>query len=177
MRSTILLTVATASLLLTLNAHAADKGIYLGAGLGQSDVTVSADTANNLNSDFSGTDSAYKIIAGVRILDNFAVEANYVDLGKPDSGRNYADSTGVSAFAVGLVKAGPVDFFGKAGGINWRSNIRTANGTFKKDGTDFAYGVGLQVRLLDLAIRGEYERFNTEGGANLLTLGLTWTFL
>lgn len=156
-------------------AQAADKGVYIGAGIGQSDVNVDRDSEVP---EFSGTDSAYKIIAGVRLLDNLAIEANYIDMGEPDSGRNYVDSTGVSAFAVGLVKAGPVDLFAKGGAINWRAKITSDASAYKKrDGTDLAYGVGAQVRLLDLAIRAEYERFNIDGGANLLTLGVTWTFL
>jgi hypothetical protein len=43
--------------------------------------------------------------------------------------------------------------------------------------TAFAAGVGGQVKLGAVAVRGEYERFNAAGGnPGLFSLGFTWTF-
>lgn len=158
-------------------ALAADSGIYLGASVGQSDVTVSA---NSGLQKFDGKDFAYKIIVGVRPIDRFSAEVSYVDLGKPDdrSLGSAADTKGVSGFAVGYAPLGPVDLFAKAGLVNWDATL-SSHGVrvTKKDGTDFAYGAGAQFRLLSLGIRAEYERFEIEKGANMLSLGATWTFL
>jgi hypothetical protein len=43
--------------------------------------------------------------------------------------------------------------------------------------TDFAYGVGVQLKFSALAVRAEYERIDSGLGApDLLSLGVTWTF-
>jgi hypothetical protein len=48
----------------------------------------------------------------------------------------------------------------------------------KRDGTDFAYGGGVQFRLGSFAIRAEYQGFDlqTVKDANMISLGATWTF-
>ena len=50
---------------------------------------------------------------------------------------------------------------------------------FEEDGTDFAYGVGAQFRVLGLSIRAEYERFDAEDvdDLNMISVGVTYTFL
>jgi len=59
-------------------AAAADNGVYLGAGIAQSDYGLS----NPLDVDpFDDKDNGFKLIAGWRPLDNFGIEANYIDHG------------------------------------------------------------------------------------------------
>ena len=78
---------------------------------------------------------------------------------------------------------GPVDVFAKGGLISADTSIKNRNfgnlKTFKKDGTDLAYGVGVQFRLLSLSVRAEYEKFDIDDvkDANMLSLGVTYTFL
>lgn len=168
---------AALTALITGSAMAADNGVYLGASLGQSDVSVNAHSGLPK---FDGKDMAYKIIAGVRPLDWLGVEVSYLDLGKSDDKtlNTAADSKGVSGFLVGFKAVGPVDLFAKAGLVNWDATISTHGARVAKtDGTDLAYGAGVQFRLLSLGIRAEYERFELENGANMLSLGATWTFL
>lgn len=178
LRTSILIAAACAISLGTLqSANAVDKGLYLGASVGESDVSISSSSVDVPK--FSGKDFAYKGIIGLRFLDWLAVEGNYVDLGKPDSAQLKADSNGVSAFMVGYKDLGPVDLFAKVGAIDWKSKI-TSNGVrvSSHDGTDLAYGVGLQVGIpLLFKIRAEYERYEVDRGANLLSVGLIWTFL
>lgn len=161
-------------------ARAADNGFYLGAGLTQTridDVVPSIDFKD---------DSSYKLIAGFRPLDAFAVEVNYLDLGRdsdtlgPVSVRS--DGKAYAAYAVGLLPLPFVDLYAKAGVARWETDVRaTGLGTASRDdsGTEFAWGAGVQARLGSLAARLEYERFDVAGtdGAKLLSLGLTWTFL
>jgi hypothetical protein len=156
-------------------AYAADNGIYLGASVGQADVTVSAQS--NLP-EFDGEDTAFKIIAGLRPLNWLGFEVNYLDLGKPDDQGNSVDPTGVSGFAVGFAALGPIDLFAKAGAINWNADLHSSASDLvkKSDGTDFAWGLGAQFRVWSFSIRAEYERFEIEKGANLLSVGATWTF-
>lgn len=159
---------------------AADNGFYLGASVGQANLEVD-DLAGLSAADFDGKDTAFKVIAGFRPLDWLGVEASYVNFGHPDDDvlgeRFEAEVDGFSAFAVGFLAVGPVDLFGKLGGIQWDSNFR--GGGLKGDGTDFAYGVGAQFRLLSLSFRAEYEAFDLSGvdDLNMISLGVTYTFL
>jgi hypothetical protein len=71
--------------------------------------------------------------------------------------------------------------FAKGGVISFNTDINRKNvGTvFRDDGTDLAYGVGVQFRLLSLGVRAEYEMFDIDNvkDANMLSIGVTYTFL
>src|SRR5262245_34828448 len=58
-------------------AAAADNGFYLGAGVSQATTKLSFEGLGSDDVD----DTGFKVIAGWRPLDFFAVEANYVDMG------------------------------------------------------------------------------------------------
>lgn len=160
-------------------AAAADNGFYLGAGLTQSRI-------GDIGPSIDFKDNRYKLIAGFRPLDHFAVEVNYIDLGKDSESLGPVSATvdgkAYAAFAVGYLPLPLVDLYAKAGVARWEANARTtgiALGSLDDSGTEFAYGAGVQARLGSLAARLEYERFDVadSDGAELLTLGLTWTFL
>lgn len=160
-------------------AAAADNGFYLGAGLTQSRI-------NDIGPSIDFKDNSYKLIAGFRPLDHFAVEVNYIDLGKDSESLGPVSATvdgkAYAAFAVGYLPLPLVDLYAKAGVARWEANARTtgiALGSLDDSGTEFAYGAGVQARLGSLAARLEYERFDVgdSDGAELLTLGVTWTFL
>lgn len=158
-------------------AHAADNGIYVGAAIGQASVEL--DNALATDDDFDGDDLGYKLIVGIRPLDWLGFEASYVDFGEADDTvagvRLESEGHGITGFAVGFLSLGPVDAFAKAGVVSWDSEI----GSFDNDGTDLAYGVGVQFRLLSLGVRAEYEVFDIDDldDANMISVGLTYTFL
>jgi hypothetical protein len=103
---------------------------------------------------------------------------NYLDLGKPDSNTFAADTTGFSGSAVLFASVTPAfELFAKGGVVNWKSKITEGSKVFKEDGTDPVYGGGLVVHLLSLSVRAEYEHFDMAVDSNLVSLGLTWTFL
>jgi hypothetical protein len=169
--------LATALFLASAATMAADNGIYLGASLGKANIDI--DTINAPRID--GDDTGFKFLAGLRPLDWFAVEASYVNFGEVEQGRLATESDGISAFGVFFVPVGPVDFFAKGGLISFDTNIDVDGiGTiYQEDGTDLAYGVGVQFRLLSLGIRAEYEKFDIDDvdDANMLSIGVTYTFL
>lgn len=171
-------------LALTTGAQAADNGVYLGVGIGQA--TVEIDDIEGISSlDFEGEDLGYKVIAGVRPLDWLAFEANYVNFGEPDDtlagAKLRSEGDGFAGYALGLFAAGPVDLFAKVGVLAWDSELTNPQlgRLTEEDGTDLAYGVGLQFRLLSLGVRAEYEIFDIDevDAANMLSVSLTYTFL
>jgi Outer membrane protein beta-barrel domain len=174
---------ALAAGFISTSASGADNGIYLGASVGQSNVKVD-DAGGFSGLNFSGDDTGYKFIVGFRAFNWFAVEASYIDFGKPDDRIGGVQTTaathGVDAFVVGFLPIGPVDLFAKVGGISWNGKVDSES--FGKlvdaDGTDFAYGVGAQFRLGSLALRAEYEAFDASNfdTLDMISVGVTWTF-
>lgn len=69
----------------------------------------------------------------------------------------------------------------RAGAIDWSADV-TASGlgtTGSDDGIDFTYGIGAQVRVWSLSLRAEYELYDIADAdtVDLLSVGVTWTFL
>jgi hypothetical protein len=168
-------------------AQAADNGFYLGAGVSQvklDNVGEDFDTGNL--DEFEVDDTSWKLIGGFRPIDNFAVELNYMDLGDADetiAGAQFtAEGKAYAAYAVGFLPFGPVDLYAKGGLVRWETEARfNAPVGFRldDDGTEFGYGAGVQVRLGSLGARLEYEQFDVDNtdGVEMLSLGVTWTFL
>ena len=166
-------------------AQAADNGVYLGAGVSDAKLKDVLGTNSDLNLD----NTAWKIIAGFRPIDLFAVEANYMDFGSVTRdfggvGSARADAKAFAAYAVGFLPI-PVPFldvYGKAGFARTELNGSTSGVAltrFDKKDTEFAWGGGAQVRFSSLAVRLEYDNIDVKntGGLDLYTLGVTWTFL
>jgi hypothetical protein len=165
----------TALLLIAGAAAAADNGIYIGGSIGQANVEVEDDIA-----DFDSDDTGFKVIAGIRPLDFLGFELNYVDLGAPEEGGIEVDATGIDAFAVGFLPLPLVDLFAKVGMVSWDSSISVDGVEVVDDsGEDLAYGVGAQARFGSIAVRAEYEIFDIDDtdDVNMVSLGVTWTFL
>jgi hypothetical protein len=168
----------------TTAAFAADNGVYVGVAISQTSVDVDLHNTTTLvpvNVD----NTRFKLIAGVRALDWFAVEMNYVDFGNmtATAGVAHGEYTlkGVDAFAVGLYEVALVDLYAKAGVVWWDQNASISDITvpqFDKSGYDAAYGAGVQLHFGSLGARLEYEKFAIgDTNASLISLGVTWTFL
>ena len=185
MRNTLLAGTAVAAFaLFNVQAQAADNGIYLGASVGQSS-TEYQDRISGTNFDFDASATGFKAIAGWRFLDWLAVEGNYVDLGSGDDRvlgeKIESDINGLSVSAVGFLPVGPIDLFARVGAINWNGDLKAPDLGLKgsDDGTDLTYGIGAQFRVWSLSLRAEYEKFDISDADNvdLVSVGVTWTFL
>jgi hypothetical protein len=170
-------------------AAAADNGFYLGGGVGRSDFDI--DDA------LDSKDTAYKAIAGVRLLDSFGVELNYMDLGKasvpsgiacialvgaPCPSTAVVDGTALSAFAVGFIDFPLLDLFAKVGlsRTDAKLTIQGTPSTSTSDkSTDVAWGLGVQAHFASLGARAEYERVKIFGDTNVgvISLSFVYTFL
>jgi hypothetical protein len=172
--------------LLTCAAHAADNGVYLGVGLD----AVRYTNFDSYRSAFFVDDATVgvKVIAGVRLLDSFAVEANYTNFNEAlfvdptcvlTSCTNSAGSiaaTGFSQFAVGFLHFPVVDAFAKIGLSEVRSKARFPTNISFNDNRysiDLAWGVGAQAHFGSFAVRGEFERYTLYKGHRLRQLSVS----
>jgi hypothetical protein len=176
-------------------AIAADNGVYLGAGVVQSQYGLS--NPDDLEP-FDDEDAGYKIIAGFRPLDSFGIELNYADHGEatvpsgivciqlinaPCPDDTALEAKTLSAFAVGYLDFPVIDLFAKVGGTAWefKGSSTPAFPAFSidEDGTEFAWGAGVQAHFGSLGLRLEYEQLNIIEDEKLGTISLSflYTFL
>ncbi len=185
MRKLLLALAAPLALAAAAAAHADNGLLYVGAGLSRDSVDGITNNGFSL-SDLDNT--SWKALIGVRPVSYFGIEADYLDLGGQTTvlptetvHTSYRAFTG---YAVGYLPI-PVPFldvFGKAGLTRWTSSGNSSffgpppPGLFSlsDNGTEFAWGVGAQAHLGNLAARLEYEGFNlpNTNGARMLSLDL-----
>jgi hypothetical protein len=179
--------LALALLLVTPGvALSADNGFYFGGAASD----VSSDYTIPVSAGAVEDDDGFKLIGGMRPLDSFAIEANYVDLGTASASLNVVcvtlpcpsqfdvDTRALSVSAVGLFTLPLVDLYGRVGVARWEAERQTAVFSQKNEGTDPTYGAGVQLRLGSFALRVEYERFELgDDSADLRSIGFTYTFL
>lgn len=182
------LTATTLALatLAAVPALAADNGVYFGAGIGRSSF--------DLHQSLDDTDTGYKLIGGVRLLDSFGVELDYADHGNARLPSGIAcaglvgadcpaaallDAKTLSAFAVGFLDFPLLDLFGKAG-LSYADSslrVRRLSGFGGSDrSADFAWGVGAQLHLGSFALRAEYERFRVFDDRRLESVSASFIF-
>ncbi len=173
-------------------SQAADNGFYLGAGVTQTEYGLD----NPADAEpFDDKDNGYKLIAGWRPLDNFGVEANYIDHGDatvpsgivciqlitvPCPATTHLEAQTLSAFAVGYADFPLVDLFAKAGLSAWtfEGTAPTALTDFSFDDDDvgFAWGLGVQARFGSIGARLEYESLSIIEDEELGTISLSFTY-
>ena len=192
-----MLRISTLALLLLAAplSQAADNGVYFGVGVAQSEYGL--DNPGNAQP-FDDGDDGYKAIVGFRPLDSFGIEASYIDHGDatvptgiacialfnvpcPDTAQLNAKTA--SAFAVGYLDFPLVDLFAKAGMTAWQFKGSSTPAfpafAFDEDGTEFAWGAGVQAHFGSFGARLEYENFSIIEGEELgtISLSLLYTFL
>jgi outer membrane immunogenic protein len=149
----------------------ADSGLYIGAGVGDASVK---------DSGFDESDSAYKIFGGYNIgfipLVDFAVEASYVDFGKPSNSTGSIELTGYNAFGLAGLSFGPFGVFAKAGALSWDSDSVFGTSTGSDSGTDPAYGLGARFAIGPFAVRAEYEVYDLDTDLDMVSISGVYTF-
>jgi len=135
----------------------ADSGVYVGFGVGDASVK---------DSDFDASDSAYKLFGGYNFgvipLIDLAVEASYVDFGKPSTSDGSVEVSGLNAFGLAGLSFGPFGIFAKAGILSWNSDATFGGITTSDSGSDPGYGLGARFAIGSFAVRAEYEVYDLE---------------
>jgi Outer membrane protein beta-barrel domain len=174
MRQRILVTCAALAICAAAGrASAAEDGFYLGGSLGQSTSGLRAGTVN-----YSDNDLGYKLIAGFRVFKLLAVEVNYVDLGSTNTGGVQAKTKALDGFVMGFLPVPVVDIYGKLGVVSWQTDASAPNFSLSHNGSDLAYGAGVQMHFGAVGARLEFEGFDVQQASTptLLSLGVTYTF-
>lgn len=171
--------IALAMLTTAAGAAYADeeRGLYLGAGVGQFNVEIDA-------LDFDSDDTALRLFGGWRFNPNFALELAYMDLGAPEedvAGVNVqAEVTGFAPYLVTTAPLGVLEFYAKLGYLFYDVELSAAGfGSADESGEDFVYAIGIGAVLLDhLNIRFEYETIDTSetDDATAYWLSGAWRF-
>ncbi len=165
MKNTLRIALGTA----LLWSAASQAEIFIGAGIGQSDID---DSAHGVSLD--ETDNAWKFYGGMMVTENFGFEAGWTDLGDASSG---AVDTETEAFYAAGVAALPIienfSIYGKVGIAFWDQDIDTTS----YDGEDMMYGVGAKYVFADqFHARLEWEQFNADLDASVISVGLGLQF-
>lgn len=167
-------------------------GFYLGAGLGQSRTSFSANEFSTGNPAVSETqdktDTAWKLFGGYNFNRNLAIEAGYVDLGEPEykysaaAGSANARVENRAWFIAGkatLPLANQFGVFGKLGLARKRSEVNMSDpsnitgGSFRasKSRNDAVWGLGAEYMFnRNVGLRLEYEDFGSITFAFLVTV-------
>jgi len=181
MRSLMLLTVLAFA---AGAAHAENGFFYVGAGVVRNSLSDITDLGGL--PDLSNT--SWKAFAGVRPLNWLAGELDYIDLGSGSSTSTtsagnvtaHADGSALAAYAVGFlpIPLPIVDVYGKAGLARWKLNgdvnSLVSPGSVSTNGTEFAWGIGVQAHISMIGARLEYENFNVPNtsGAKVTSLSV-----
>ncbi len=156
----VLLASLLTSLALPITAHAgAESGIYLGAGLGDTNIQGPLD-----DDDLSFDSTGYKLLLGYNFgvipLVDLAIEGAYVNLGEESRGNTTFEQSSWNAFGLAGLSFGPIGIFGKAGLAAWDAETRVGGTKFEDSGTDPVYGIGGRLQLGALSARLEYEYYD-----------------
>jgi len=156
-------------------AAAADNGIYLGAGVTQTEFDSQTFGTGKLD------DNSFKIIAGIRPLDWLAIEANYIDLGSASDSSTRLDATALTASVLAIKEFAVIDLYVRAGLAHWKLDASvTGLGSASDNGDEFTYGVGVGAHFGSIGVRAEYEKFQInaiDSDVNTISLSFTYTFL
>jgi len=172
-----------------------ERGFYAGAGVGQFNVKINdIDDADEAIERLDDDDAAWKIFAGYRFNPYIAVEAAYIDFGRPKSRFRASGSSGdfkvsldgFAPYLIGSLPLGPVELFAKVGYYYYdvKTSIDVDNlggNVFRssKSDQDFLYGAGVGMTFFDhLHARLEYEKIEADqlDRADALWLSGAWRF-
>ncbi|MGD8439102.1 MAG: porin family protein [Holophagae bacterium] len=174
------------------SASAADRGFYVGGGVGLQSISVADFYDDYRPLHFNNKNLGFKLFGGYQILRHLSVEAGYIDYGNRkrwetlrtvgyqeiDVGVEQWDASAVGIFPLGK----PAMLFAKVGIASWSTDVKAIEGEehidLSSSGTDLAYGLGLEFFVKKFGFRAEYDAIDIpdNGTASLVSINLTYHF-
>jgi OOP family OmpA-OmpF porin len=180
---------------LAIGAQAQEiRGGYVGLAFGSFDFTQDDDDTGLR---FSDTTSSYRVLGGYQFNSNYAVEASWGATGDiKESFYGFDPFLGdlsleiktdyeiATLRALAIAPFSSTSIFGGAGYYDAKSNLAIRyqddfeTVTFSDTGSDSGATIvgGVQFELRRIAIRGEYEWFDTGGGVDAYNIGVSVLF-
>lgn len=155
---------------------------YAGASFGTTSIDVCGSLGGLGLTSCDDEDSGFKIFGGYNFNQNLAVELGWVDLGEiTATGPGGTAKVGIDGFqaaAVGSVPFSPqFRGFGKVGLYMWDISATGPGGSLSDDGTDVMFGLGVGWKVAPrVELRAEWERFDSDDEADLLSIGVQFSF-
>lgn len=166
-----------AALMAAFSTAAMAGDIYVGGTLG------SATDSNPGNALTKARTTAYSLLAGYQLTDNFAVEAAYTDIGKTAQNAISLKNSATSLSAVGRVALGNsgVSALGKLGYASTRTVASTGQAASRGDLT---YGLGVEYALSkNVSLRANWDQYAMgdnisifKSREDIYSLGATYRF-
>jgi hypothetical protein len=165
----------------------ANTGGYAGITLGESDVDVDAGAlAHSTSLVTQGRPVSFMLVGGYRPAPIWSGELGYLRLGQASAGKNYSQSEGYMLSALVYLPTPYINLYGRLGALEWHSYGRCSCDSavavpipFHRSGLTTAYGVGGTTNWRgNLNLRLEWDRLEigASGRADLVTVGLIWSF-
>jgi opacity protein-like surface antigen len=171
-------------------------GFYAGGGFGRFNLDIDnvSDFGSSVSRAVNDNDNTYKLFAGYRFAPFLALQAAYVNLGRPGdaissagtNGRYRLKMDGFAPSVIGTVPIGPLELSGELGYYYYNVDVGTNLGspgsqfvTSSHSRSDFFYGAGLGITVLDhLNVKAEYQRLDLKNYKNSDVVWLTaaWRF-
>jgi len=194
---------ATALVLMSAQAMAAETGFYAGVGGGVFGVDADVDLDEEITSSFDEDDTGFRAFGGWNFTKNFAAELGYLDggtangtIGDIDVDGAEADidldASGVDLSFVGTLPLGDRFFvFGRAGLIAWDADLdavitfddgeggtETEEISASDSGEDPLYGAGFGVNFGEnAAVRVEYTFYDLgDVDGDFASASFVWKF-
>jgi len=171
-----------ATIMIPVTANA-DDGFYVGAGIGSGALEI--DLGDPQLPNFDESDTGFKVFGGYNwqlSAVSLGLELAYTDFGNPTmnvQGESLGVAIdGLNVWGLAGITLGPVDLYAKIGSLEWEATFSAVGVSQSVDGSDTGYGVGLRFNAGSFQIRGEYELFEIESGADLtmLSVGVAYMF-
>ena len=149
------------------------QGVYIGGAVGGGFLKTD-------DGAFDDASVAWKGLVGFRTK-FFAIEGDYRHLGSIVGALEGIKSktSGFQGSGLLMIPVGPVDIYGRGGAFFWKNEIKVSDeNVLDTEGTDFAWGGGLALRLGSFSLRAEYERAEIEELDKpwIATLGMSVAF-
>jgi OOP family OmpA-OmpF porin len=175
--------IAILLMLAALSANAQDNGPFVGVSIGSAGLD---DDFDGLDIDDSGT--AFRVVAGWRFNEYFALEGGYHDFGDFEQtftvdGNELSVALSADGFTLGAVGNIPLSerfsLMGRAGMFFWDGNadINNVSQATPEDSNLF-FGAGLNFQLSrKMQLTGDWTRYDLEDAAsNVFSVGLQYRF-